>query len=723
MLRDLDLNISYTSEEDDIYEDFFIPVLANSIEYKRAVGYFSIGVLLNSPVAMSKIVENKGTIQILFSKIVSNDDFIAIKEGLNYSFEKNGLPSFIEIVEANDDSLLQYRIRLLAYLFTTKRLEMKIALRRQGMFHQKTGIMLDQYGNSVSFSGSMNETVSALDPERNSEEITVFKSWDAGQEPFVAKHLKDFDKLWANNSSSATHVCDLPEIIQSDLNIISQQNDFKPSIAEERRLLDDFLNKSKVNKKRKPKVPDELFGKPFSMREHQLTALREWKEKEFKGILELATGTGKTITAIYAATKIIENNDGISLIILAPYVDLADQWVNELKLFNINALKCYGSKAAWYPELNKYFTRNSDTQSEFIALVVVNKTFKDKPFQSFMKKFDLSRTVFIGDECHHHSSQSFEDKLPYDAEFKLGLSATPFHYIDEEANNRLRSFYGDPVYSYTLYEAIKNNILTPYEYYPIPVELTLDEAEKYHKLTDKIRQQFSYGGTNANNKNEHLQALLMRRARLIGTAANKLIELEKLIVKNGVASHSLFYCSDGSAQKDEFEFSNLQEDHILDTQINEIKQRKAVGMLLRQNRVSASPFTSDESASQRKEILRTFKNGEVSALIAMKCLDEGIDVPACSAAYILASSRNPRQFIQRRGRILRRSPGKDKAIIYDFVVVLPKGQTDTASREINFFQNELARVADFAKNSLNPISSVEPLNPWLEAYDLFHLIV
>ena len=250
MLRDLDLNISYTSEEDDIYEDFFIPVLANSIEYKRAVGYFSIGVLLNSPVAMSKIVENKGTIQILFSKIVSNDDFIAIKEGLNYSFEKNGLPSFIEIVEANDDSLLQYRIRLLAYLFTTKRLEMKIALRRQGMFHQKTGIMLDQYGNSVSFSGSMNETVSALDPERNSEEITVFKSWDAGQEPFVAKHLKDFDKLWANNSSSATHVCDLPEIIQSDLNIISQQNDFKPSIAEERRLLDDFLNKSKVNKKR-----------------------------------------------------------------------------------------------------------------------------------------------------------------------------------------------------------------------------------------------------------------------------------------------------------------------------------------------------------------------------------------------------------------------------------------------------------------------------------------
>lgn len=722
MLRDIQLNISYTSEEDDIYESFFIPVLANSVEYKRAVGYYSLGVLLNTPAAMSGIIENNGKIKIIFSKIVSKFDFNAIKDGYDYSFEDDEIPSFKEIVEYNDDSLLRYRVRLLAYLFNTGRLEMKVALRRQGMFHQKTGIMSDKYGNSISFSGSMNETTSALDPEYNSEEITVFKSWDVGQAQYVAKHSKDFDKLWANESSDATHVCDLPEIIRAELNIISLQDNFKPSFSEERRLLEKFINNDDNNRK-KPKVPDKLFGQPFSMREHQINALKEWQQKGFQGILELATGTGKTITAIYAATKIIESNRGVSLIIVAPYIDLAEQWVNELKLFNINALKCYGNKKEWHPQLKKYFERNSDTQSEFIALVVVNKTFKNKPFQSLLSKFDFARTVFIGDECHHHSSQSFENKLPYDAAFKIGLSATPFHYIDEEANARLRNFYGDPVYSYSLYEAINNGILTPYEYHPIPVELTLDEADKYHELTDKIRQQFSYGQTNTTNKNEHLQALLMRRARLIGTATNKLLQLEKLIAENGVPSHSLFYCSDGSVQQDEFEFSDLSEAAPAETQNNEIKQRKAVGMLLRKNRISASPFTSDESSSQRKDILRAFKHGEVNALIAMKCLDEGIDVPACSTAFILASSRNPRQFIQRRGRILRRSPGKEKAVIYDFVVVLPKGQIDDAPREINFFQNELARVADFAKNSIHPLTSIKPLNPWLEAYDLFHLVV
>lgn len=723
MLKNIDLNISYTSEEDDLYEDFFIPILSTSVEYKRAVGYFSLSVLLNTPAAMSEIIKNDGKIKILFSKVISEFDFNTIKEGMNYSFEANEIPSFREIVASKEDTLLRYRVRLLSYLFYTGRLEMKVALRRQGMFHQKTGIMSDRFGNSVSFSGSMNETNSAVNPEFNSEEITVFKSWDIGQTQYVAKHLSDFNKLWSNESSNLTHVCDLPEVIRSDLNIIAQQDDFKPTLTDERRLLAKFLDNINVRKKQKPSVPTKLFGQKFSMREHQLEALREWTKKDYQGILELATGTGKTITAIFAATRIIENNEGISLIIVAPYVDLAEQWVNELKLFNINALKCYNKKTSWQTELKKYFARNTETQNEFIALVVVNKTFKDEPFQGLMKNFDLERTVFIGDECHHHSSQSFEDKLPYNAKFKLGLSATPFHYIDEVANDRLKSFYGNSVYKYSLYKAIKNRVLTPYEYHPIPVELTLDEADQYHRLTDKIRLQFSYSGTSSSNNNEHLQALLMRRARLIGTASNKLLKLEQLIIEKGVPSHSLFYCSDGSIQKDEFEFPSSPDEIIGEDPINELKQRKAVGKLLRQNRVSASPFTSDESSSKRKEILRMFKDGEVSALIAMKCLDEGIDVPACSTAYILASSRNPRQFIQRRGRILRRSPGKDRAIIYDFVVVLPGGQVDQAPREVSFFQNELGRVADFAKNSINPLSSTKPLNTWLEAYDLFHLVV
>ena len=195
------------------------------------------------------------------------------------------------------------------------------------------------------------------------------------------------------------------------------------------------------------------------------------------------------------------------------------------------------------------------------------------------------------------------------------------------------------------------------------------------------------------------------------------------MIEQGVPTHSLFYCSDGSIQKDEFEFLEHESELTIESPMEEVKQRQAVGRLLRRHNVSASPFTSDESSFQRKEILQNFKDGVVSALIAMKCLDEGIDVPACSTAYILASSRNPRQFIQRRGRILRKSPGKDKAVIFDFVTVLPNTQIDKSPREINFFQNELGRVADFAKHSIHPLASIKKLNPWLEAYDLFHLVV
>lgn len=716
MLRKVELKTNYTSEVDNIYADFFLPSLSEAVVYRRAVGFFSLGVLLNTPAAMSTLVENEGRIELIFGKLVSPADFEAIQAGADEPWTLTELPRFETLIADHAGSLLEYRIRLLAWLFKTGRLEMKVAVRPKGMFHQKIGLLQDKLGDVISFSGSMNETMSALDPRFNSEEITVFRSWNGGQRSYVDNHSNSFARLWSGDTGSSTIVCALPEAIEHGLSFVMEQFPDPPSSETESERVRAFFSKHVTTANVRPTVPETLRGSPFRMREHQLDALRAWSQNGYNGILELATGAGKTMTAIYAATKTVQANEGIALVIAVPYQDLADQWCEELRLFNIHAVRCYGSRAEWEPTVHAYLRRNRDQQREFIAVVVVNKTLKTDHFQSFVKQLDPSRLFFIGDECHHHGGSGYANKLVPGAKFRLGLSATPFHYLDEEANQRLREVYDRSVFQYTLADAVREEVLTPYEYTPVPVELTETEAQDYLDLSDQIARSYAAAKSDMGGPSgQRLKSLLMRRARLVGAAENKMVELGKLLNEHAVERHSLFYCSDGRTFADDEDDTDLTSDGI------EIKQRHAVAQMLMKRGVRVSPFTSDENRWQRREILRRFKEGDTEAMVAIRCLDEGIDVPACRTAYLIASSRNPRQFIQRRGRILRRAEGKESAKIYDFVVVLPEGHLPSQDLAADFLRNELARVADFARNSLYPASSIKRLLPLLQRYDLEHL--
>lgn len=719
MLRSVSLKSHYTSEADNLYSDFFIPALSASRVYRRAVGFFSLGVLLNAPSALSRIVESAGKVELIFGKLVSAQDFEAIRAGLADPRQDLDCPDFASVVANQAGSLLEYRIRLLAWLFSNGRLEIKIAVRPQGLFHQKIGILEDRVGDVISFSGSMNETMSALDPRFNSEEITVFKSWNAGQKEYVDNHKESFSRLWSGDTGSSTVVCAIPEALEAGLRLVSEKFPDAPTAQNEDDRVRTFFEAQLLGKRSLPRVPDTLNGHAFEMREHQMRALRAWAGNAYNGILELATGAGKTITAIYAATKTFEGNDGIVLIVAVPYQDLADQWCDELQLFGINALRCYGARGEWEPALQAYLRRNHGQQVESLAIVVVNRTLKTAHFQNYARDFDLSRIFFIGDECHHHGAEGFVGKLLPGSQFRIGLSATPFHYLDEERNARLRSVYDKVVYSYTLADAVRDKVLTPYEYHPIPVELTDAEAVDYVELSDQIARLFA---AEQNKKSpgtdQRLTALLMRRARLVGAASNKLPALDALLDERGeVEPYSLFYCSDGRTLLDQDELDTTADFSDEATK----KQRHAVAQMLQRRGVSVSPFTSDENRWQRRQILRRFKNGETSALVAIRCLDEGIDVPACRTAYLIASSRNPRQFVQRRGRILRRAEGKEFARIFDFVVVLPESSVAPKETAGDFLKNELGRVADFARNSLYPASSVAPLMPWLKRFDLEYL--
>lgn len=718
MLRKLNLKARYSSEEDNLYTEFFVPALSSAKLYRRAVGFFSLGVLLNAPTAMSQVVESDGKIELIFGKLVAAEDFDAIKEGVAYPWAGDDLPRFEDIVADNPGTLLEYRIRLLAWLFASRKLEMKVAIRPQGMFHQKIGILEDGFNDAVTFSGSMNETMYALDPRFNSEEISVFRSWNAGQREYVESHQETFAKLWSGDTGSFTVISPVPEAIEAGLNLIADRFPDKPTPKEEEEKVRAFLEARTGQRNVKPSIPEKMNGRSFAMRPHQLEALRSWSQNNYNGILELATGAGKTITSIYAAAKTMQDNDGIVLIVAVPYQDLADQWCEELRLFNVYPVKCYGSRGEWEPQIQAYLARNRGEQKEALAIVVVNRTLVTSHFQTYARQFDPQRLFFIGDECHHHGSSSFSGKLLEQARFRMGLSATPFHYLDEDRNHRLRAVYDRSVYQYTLADAVHDGVLTPYEYIPVPVELTEAEAQDYLDLSDQISRIYAAAKSGKSpESDERLKALLMRRARLIGAAANKLPALQDVMEDQGrIEPYSLFYCSDGRTTIDvEHDDEGAPEDSVT------AKQRHAVAQLLMKRGVNVSPFTSNENRWQRREILSQFKRGETEALVAIRCLDEGIDVPACRTAYLIASSRNPRQFIQRRGRILRRAEGKDYAKIYDFVVVLPSGSIPVEQAGSDFLKNELGRVADFARNSLYPASSIEPLIPWLRKYDLEHL--
>lgn len=465
-----------------------------------------------------------------------------------------------------------------------------------------------------------------------------------------------------------------------------------------------------------PSLPETIGGVPFAIRQHQRDALNAWREKgAFVGIFDLATGAGKTITACYATVQMAKNIPGLTVVIAVPYQNLADQWCDILELFGIDPIRCYVSRADWEAKLRDTIHDIEMAAKSFAAIVVVNRTLKSPEFQQAIARIPGDRFLWIGDECHHHASESFAGFLPDSARYRIGLSATPEHYLDADRNARLAAYYGDTVFTYSLRQAIEDGVLTPYDYFPHIVALTDKEAEEFVELSNEIARVFAREASAASKPSQGLTALLMRRARVIASAANKIPALSAALEGGRPHPHTLFYCGDGTVEGDT-DPDNIDNAPVIGRQIEVVSQQlDKLGWRI-------SRFTSREPRRERDAILANFRIGLIDAMVAIKCLDEGIDVPACSTAYILASSRDPRQFIQRRGRILRRSPGKEGATIHDFIVVLPAGYQDTAGHARKLIQSELRRVAEFNELARNSAHAYDVLRPVLTAYDLEHML-
>ncbi|OUR79727.1 hypothetical protein A9Q83_04300 [Alphaproteobacteria bacterium 46_93_T64] len=701
-LTDVSWKSVYRSGNDNILNDFYKPLLSHCKQYDRAVGYFSSELFLHNLAGISSIVQNNGKMRLVIGHPLSEMEFRAIHHGNELSRMLEKLSDrLLEIIEEVRGKAVD-RFELLAWLIAANKLEIKFALRRQGMYHEKIGIAYDSDDNIVVFQGSANETFYAMNDSYNAESLMVFPSWESDVfKKYGEPCITSFLELWEGRQKNTITV-DVPSNFYSMIaKRYSLDNPVTPEFEEQdvpRAEL--FFAETIVTSE--PGVPNEIGGRQFELFDHQNKAISNWwSNNAHKGILKLATGAGKTITSIYAAVKIFEakkeKEQPLFLIISVPYVELANQWIEDLKNFNIFPHRCFGSKRNWVDNLKKDIFSFRMEAISFVATVVVNKTLGTDDFSRLICDIAPENLMFIGDECHNHGSSRIQQYLP-NADFRMGLSATPYRSDDDEVDSpfpndaklRIESYYSGIAFEYSLSDAINDRILCEYKYHIVPVFLTAEEQEVFEELSTAISKIIAKKFSSKLNKieQENLTILCSKRSRLLGTASNKLVELGKLVntIEPEHRNLSLFYCGEGRV----FNADEVGDDERVVEKVSQV---------LGNNGWKTSRFTSNESPAERKSIMSSFKSKGIDALVSMKVLDEGIDVPSCNTAFILASTKNPRQYIQRRGRVLRRSSGKKYAVIYDFVVLPIDGIDSVAATKLK--ESEMERVEDFTALAIN----------------------
>ncbi|WP_176064142.1 DEAD/DEAH box helicase family protein [Anaeromyxobacter diazotrophicus] len=650
--------------------------MRRAVALDRAVGFFRSSVYIIAWPALRDFVRRGGHIRVLCSQVLSPEDLDALKQGYAARADAALAARSLDDVRALlNDEVLREPARILAALVAAGHVELKIALLRGGqtdarsdrIFHDKLGIFRDTDGNHVVFKGSMNETWAGLAADGNLESIDVAASWLGARDLDRARVEEEyFEDLWGNRYPTLT-VRPFPEVALEE---------FRKAAAE-----DWEADLERILKPACPPKPGDPRGR--KLKDHQREGLKSWASNGRRGILAFATGSGKTFTAITAIREALGERGEVAVVVVPDQV-LFGQWCQELEEttqdLGVQILRAGAGYNRWRDNLHLWTAPGPMRR-------LVLATLKTAASEDFRSRLAGGTHLFlVADEVHRLGSPHHR-KLMDERLFgpRLGLSATPERAGDEVGTAALIGFFrGVLEPRYTLADAVRDRVLTPYFYRPHTVRLADDEAEEWRRLSTEIAQltaRMATGDTSP-GLDERIKRLLIQRAKVVKHAAAKVpLAVEVLSTEYQSGQRWIVYCDD-------------------------LFQLEAVCDALHGAGLQAMPFHS-QGESDRAATLRwlDLRGGIV---VAIKCLDEGVDVPSVTHALILASSKNPREFVQRRGRVLRRADNKALAFVHDAIVVPPKVEVPVGERAKDpITTGELARAVEFAQHADNPAAAVD----------------
>ena len=716
-----------TSDGDDIVQGFYRPALENAILYQRKSGYFSSTTFVEISTEMIDFIKRNGRMQLITSPMLSSYDISILEQSVENRDEYLSKLFFDDL--ANDPSgTKQHFAQLMGYMLANQidgkpQLEIKIAQTSdgKGIFHTKFGILHQANGELIGFLGSNNETGSGMNV--NDEAFNAICSWHTkNSRKQVEQYQTSFENLW-NQKNTATRIFDLPDAIRKGLLKISP----KSNMEYQKVLKDvyDDIDNIKKNSDESSFVdePDNETDKPKDLYDYQKSAIDKWMENNCRGIFEMATGTGKTFSSFGCISKFMKNHSRTVTIIACPQTHLVEQWVEALKVYNSimpddiqvhfdDSVTCYGEKN-WKPkfgelvyDFNKKTFAGKNVISNFIVFVT-HDTLNSTGFKEYIDELPDSKILLVVDEMHNIGSELKLNSLLDRYDYRLGLSATPIRHYDQAGSDALKKYFEKIVYEYSLANAIKDGYLCEYYYYPIYADLTSEEMDVYNDLTKQIAAKMNNNKTivDENDTNDPRN----RRAALVGNAENKLVVLEKILNDlNWKLDKALIYCTSHPSP-------NLPKGSK--TQLENVNEFLANG---EGRHFTVKSVTYRDPTKSRGEILNNLATGHYDVITAVQCLDEGVDVPSAETAIIMASSGNPKQYIQRRGRVLRTNEKGDKkfAVIYDILVKPPKSDDESIKlRERKLIAKELLRHQDFAriaKNSDEAFESIKEVKEYFE---------
>lgn len=708
---------------------FYLNGLCNSKSFDLLLGYFSSAAINVLSLGFASFLCTGGTMRLVINNVLSQNDKDAIQAGLNNSIPINAIDvSDIKNLKNALDEYGTHFFECLSWLISNNRIQIKIIGPKdgKGIAHYKSGMFNDGL-NLVGFKASCNFTAYGL--LENLEELECYLSWENSEPNIRIKGQNEyFEKIFKEEADFVTYfniedvvvaVRDefgdktINELIIKEKELVSKKN----KVLEKVNIKESF---EKINARIDvlSKVPKFPF--PQGPRQYQIEAYENWCKNEYKGIFAMATGTGKTLTALNCVLNEYSKCNFYKVIILVPTIVLVEQWEKEVNKFNFHGIiKASSKNSEWKKDLDNLRVKKLFGLNESFVIISTYKTFISSKFQEFFNAIK-TKSILIADEAHNIGASAVKKKLDAnDINKRIGLSATPKRNYDPEGSESMEAFFHDKepyTYNFPMDRAIDEGILTQYYYYPIVVELTADEMVQYNDITLQIVKVFQKSKKDKGAKKRY-EELLMLRKRIIHKAKEKLTAFENIIgnLRNEVngLQYLLVYAPEGYYNDDESledNFPEIESDsRIIDYYSNIIRKISP--------ETKVTQYTSE--SGDKELVLKGFEKGKIDVLLSMKCLDEGVDIPRAEKAIFCSSTGNPRQFIQRRGRILRKHPEKRFAKIYDLVVI-PKIMSSSASFEIerNLVKKELERVVHFAYMAINKYEAVEPLLETCRHYDL-----